>query len=65
MSKQFKSVIEKIGHIGARMQMVGLDTMPGEMTPKYREVITNEMVLELVSQIKALKISVACNQKFG
>ncbi len=44
--------------------MVGLDTT-GDMTPKYRDTINNEMVLELVSQIKSLKISVACNQKFG
>lgn len=64
MSSQFQQVIEKIGQISARLQMVGLDTT-GDMTPKYRDTINNEMVLELVSQIKSLKISVACNQKFG
>ena len=65
MGREFTLVIEKIGQISARMQVVGLDNNVGEMTPKYRDKIDSETVLELVSQMKALKIAVACNQKFG
>ena len=60
MAGEFTQVIEKIGQISSRLQVVGLDTQ-GEMTPKYREQIDGEMVLDLVSQMKALKVSVACN----
>ena len=65
MAKQFTQVIEKIGQISARMQVVGLDNNVGEMTPKYRDKVDSETVLELVAQMKALKIAIACNQKFG
>ena len=57
MAEQFKSIVEKMGSISVRLQMAGSD-MDGA-------AISNESILDLVEQVKTLKISAAYNAKFG
>jgi len=59
-SFKFKELVEKVAVVTAKMQTQGL----GE-DYALREDVSQESVLDLIAQVKSLKMSIVCNQKFG
>ena len=59
-SFKFKEMVEKVAVVSAKMQTQGL----GE-DYKLRQDVSQESVLDLIAQVKSLKMSIVCNQKFG
>ncbi|TNV80724.1 hypothetical protein FGO68_gene2375 [Halteria grandinella] len=57
MAAQFRNLIEKIGVIGVNLQIAGND----EQAPQ----IFQEKILDLIGQVKSLKLSVVFNSKMG
>ena len=59
-SFKFKELVEKVAVVSAKMQTQGL----GE-DYALRQDVSQESVLDLIAQVKSLKMSIVCNQKFG
>lgn len=59
-SFKFKELVEKVAVVSAKMQTQSL----GE-DYAIREDVSQESVLDLIAQVKSLKMSIVCNQKFG
>jgi len=59
-SFKFKELVEKVAVVTAKMQTQGL----GE-DYALRQDVSQESVLDLIAQVKSLKMSIVCNQKFG
>jgi hypothetical protein len=58
LQAKFIEILDKVSTVSAKLQIAGIDCSSSNE-------LTNEFILDLVSQMKALKISVACNQRFG
>ena len=57
MTGKFKEVVQAIGLIGARLSMMDMNDSENSLS--------SESILDIVQQVKALKLSVVCNAKFG
>lgn len=55
-------MLEQLGKIGVIMQLAGLN--PDNNYSKESQ-ISNESILEMVAQVKTLKLSLACKQKYA